>query len=62
MERVEKVKNDFKDPLTKGKLAVIDGIIKEVVTYKKLVTEKTVRSVLITLYSRTNSPLVETMT
>ena len=40
MEELKKLKKDFKDPLTKGKLAVIDGIIKEVVTYKKLVTEK----------------------
>lgn len=40
MEELKKLKNDFKDPLTKGKLAVIDGITKEVVTYKKLVVEK----------------------
>ncbi len=40
MEDVQKFKNEYKVPLIKGRLAVVDGILKEVVTYKKLVIEK----------------------
>lgn len=37
---IKKFKNEYKGPATKGTLAVINGVMKEIETYKKLVTEK----------------------